>query len=215
MEALAARFKDPVSGLSHLAGFVVSLFAGGLLVGATQGAITEVGVSLIFATTTALLYLASAIYHLVIADERVERKLHLLDRAAIFLMIAGTSTPYFYYAYEPPLRGQMLSLIWALALIGVAFKLLWLKAPRFLYVGLYLAMGWVSIFRFEETVAGLGPKNALPWLIAGGLAYTAGAVIYALKRPNISRHFGFHELWHMFVLLGTACHYVGIYVLSV
>jgi len=205
--------KEPFSGLSHLFGFLLSLFAGGILVGATRDAPGALTASLVFAGSMALLYLASAAYHLVEASEKVEARLHLLDRAAIFVMIAGTSTPFFFHGYAEPTRTLMLSLIWGLAVAGVLFKLFWLAAPRWLYVAICLAMGWISVLKWEETVQGL-PHDVFGWLVAGGIAYTAGAIVYALKRPNLSSRFGFHELWHLFVLAGSALHYVGIYLLS-
>lgn len=205
--------KEPFSGLSHLAGFLVSLFAGGLLVGATRDIPGAVTASVVFAASMAVLYLASATYHLVHTNDLWEHRLNLIDRAAIFVMIAGTSTPYFFHGYEGETRVMMLSVIWGLAIAGVVFKLFWLHSPRWFYVALYLAMGWVSVLKWEETVAGL-PSDVLAWLIAGGVAYTVGAVVYALKRPNFTQDFGFHELWHLFVLAGTTAHYVGIYLLA-
>lgn len=205
--------KEPFSGLSHLAGFLISLFAGGVLVGATADVPGALVVSVVFAGSMAVLYLASAAYHLVEASEKVEARLHLFDRAAIFIMIAGTSTPYFFHGYQGATRVTMLSLIWALATAGVVFKLFWLSSPRWLYVALYLAMGWVSMLKWEETINGL-PADVFAWLLAGGIAYTVGAVVYGLKRPNFSKTFGHHELWHLFVLAGTTLHYVGIYLLS-
>jgi hemolysin III len=209
-----AHLKEPISGLTHLVGFLISLFAGGVLVGATQAGLGRQVSSLVFTFCMALVYLASAAYHLIPAGPKLEKRLHILDRAAIFLMIAGTSTPFYFYAYEEPLRTQMMIVIWALAASGIGMKLLWLAAPRFLYVGIYLLMGWIALFRLEETMTGL-PPLVFQYLAAGGLAYTVGAIIYALKRPNFSVHFGFHEIWHLFVLLGTALHYGGIYLLAV
>jgi hemolysin III len=210
---MSARFKDPVSGLTHLAGFVASLVAGGALLSATRGALAAQLVSAVYAASMAALYLASSLYHLVVTTAARERRLHIFDRAAIFLMIAGTSTPYFFYGYEEPTRTTMLTLIWALALAGVLFKILWSHAPRWLFVALYLAMGWLAALRFEETVEGL-PTDVFSWLLAGGVAYTVGALVYATKWPNPSRAFGFHEIWHLFVLAGTGLHYVGIYTLA-
>jgi hemolysin III len=207
------RLKDPVSGLTHLGGFLASLLAGGVLIGATRGALSAQLVSVVFTVCMAAVYLASSAYHLVVTTAERQHKLHILDRAAIFLMIAGTSTPYFYYGYEEPTRTTMLTLIWVLAFAGVGFKLLWAHAPRWLFVILYLAMGWVAVLRYDETIHGL-PPDVFAFLLAGGLAYTAGAVVYAVKRPNLSASFGFHEIWHCFVLAGTALHYVGIYKLA-
>jgi hemolysin III len=212
--AFIARLKEPVSGLSHLLGFLISLFAGGVLVGATQAGMGRQLSSLVFVGCMAGVYLASSAYHLIPASPPVERRLHILDRAAIFLMIAGTSTPFYFYAYDEPLRTQMMIIIWTLAGLGIGMKLLWRGAPRMLFVAIYLLMGWISLFRLEETIAGL-PPLVFKYLAAGGVAYTLGAIIYAIRRPNFSKHVGFHEIWHGFVLLGTAFHYVGIYLLAV
>lgn len=214
MPILVLRLKDPVSGLSHLVGFLLSLAAGGLLLGVSRPTPGVRATSLVFVLSMGFVYLASAVYHLVVASPGVTHRLHILDRAAIFVMIAGTSTPYFFHGYEEPLRTRMLVAVWAIALLGVGFKLLWARAPRWLFVGLYLAMGWLSVVELDATIAGM-PRDVMPWLFGGGVVYTLGAVVYAIKRPNPWPPWvGFHELWHLFVLGGTALHYVGVYRLA-
>lgn len=207
-----ARFKDPVSGLTHLGGLVASVVAGIVLVAATRGDFTFQLVSVVYMLCMGAVYLASSVYHLSVTTPEREKRLRLYDHAAIFLMIAGTSTPYFFYGYQEPTRTRMLTLIWLLAAAGVGFKLLWMHAPRWLFVLLYIAMGWVSVLQWEETFTGLGAE-VFWWLLSGGIAYTVGAVVYATKWPNLGRGFGFHEVWHCFVLLGTALHYGGVYLL--
>jgi hemolysin III len=125
----------------------------------------------------------------------------------IFILIAGTYTPICVLALEGGWRAVLLGLVWTLALCGILLKLLWMDAPRWLSVGLYLAMGWLAVFAASAIFRAI-PAGGIAWIIAGGLVYSAGALIYGLKRPNlVPGTFGFHELWHLFVLAGSACHF--------
>jgi hemolysin III len=200
--------KDPVSGFSHLAGLFVALVGVGFLVGRALDVPRVVyGVCLV------ALYAASSAYHLFVASDRVTARLRRLDHIAIFLMVAGTCTPVFHHALSGRARVVMLVGIWTAAAIGVAFKLLWMSAPRWLYTALYLAMGWAVVLQWSAVVHGL-PRAVFAFVIAGGVAYTLGAIVYASKRPDpFPRVFGFHEIWHLFVLAGSTLHFLAIALL--
>jgi hemolysin III len=148
------------------------------------------------------------------AGPRVLVWLRKLDHSAIYLLIAGTYTPICLYFFTGFWRTGMLAIIWALALVGIAAKLVVINAPRWVTAGIYLVMGWLSLIAVREIVTRL-PAGALVLLALGGLAFTVGAVIYMLKRPNpLPGVFGFHEIWHIFVILGAFSHFalVAFYV---
>jgi hemolysin III len=125
----------------------------------------------------------------------------------IFVLIAGCYTPVCLLVLEGAHRWEMLALVWGLALCGVLLKLLWMGGPRWLSVMLYLGMGWLIVVTVPALSRAIGFEG-IAWSVAGGLVYSVGALIYVLKRPNpIPGVFGFHELWHMFVIAGSACHF--------
>jgi len=205
-------FREPVNGLTHLGaaiaaaiGLIVLVLIGWGNVGKTIS-LTIYGFSLI------LLFSASAIYHLVKVKPQISTNLRKLDHSAIYILIAGTYTPICFNLFTGFWKWGMLVLIWSLAFIGVAVKLLWINAPRWLYTGVYIAMGWLAVLGGKEILATM-PTGALVWLFVGGITFTIGAVIYATKKmdffPGV---FGFHEVWHIFVILGALAHFVGILV---
>jgi hemolysin III len=164
-----------------------------------------------------LLYAASAAYHLIPLNEKGTRILKKLDHVMIFMMIAGTYTPFCLV----PLRGgwgwTIFGIVWGFAVVGVFFKLFYINAPRFLSTSIYLAMGWISIVAIYPIVKNI-PAGGVIWLASGGVLYSIGAVIYALKKPNPwPGVFGFHEIWHIFVLAGSFCHFMVmlLYVLNI
>ncbi len=204
------RFKDPVSGFSHLVGLGLAIAGVSWLVarhfagGRPDTALCIYGGSLI------ALYAASSAYHLVVAGERTTRALRALDHLAIFLLVAGTCTPVFCTAFDGAARIVMLSVVWGAAFLGVALRLTWRSAPRVVYTTLYVAMGWMLVVRWPDVLRAL-PTTALILIVAGGAAYTLGAVVYAIRRPNpFPRFFGFHEIWHLFVLGGSALHFAAV-----
>ena len=161
----------------------------------------------IFGLSLIALYSASALYHLLPVSPAATARLRRLDHMTIFILIAGTYTPVCVLALEGGWRAGLLGLVWTLALCGVALKLLWMEAPRWLSVGVYLAMGWLAVIAASAIFRAI-PYGGIAWILGGGLVYSAGALIYALKRPNlVPGVFGFHELWHLFVLGGSACHF--------
>ena len=203
------RVKDPFSGFSHLAGAILSVAGLCLLVyyASMNGTVWHIVSFSIFGASLILLYTASSIYHLLSVSEKSTRVLRKIDHMMIYILIAGTYTP----VCLIPLRGgwgwSLLISIWGIAMAGIILKVLWFNAPRWLYTLFYLLMGWLIVIAFVPLVRTM-PIAAMLWLIAGGLLYTVGAIIYGTKWPKLkSKVFGFHEVFHVFVLYGSFCHF--------
>lgn len=207
---MSKYFREPVNSLTHWGGAALALagLIALLIVGwdtpAKIVSLAVYGVSLI------AMFSASATYHMVQVKERALEIFRKVDHAAIYLLIAGTYTPFCVNAFEGFWKWGMLTVIWSLAAVGILVKVFYIRAPRWLNAGIYLVMGWLSLAAAGQMF------NALPgwvvwWLIAGGVLYTLGAVIYITKifnfKPGV---FGFHEMWHIFVLLAAAAHYVAV-----
>jgi hemolysin III len=211
MPVLQRLFRDPVSGLMHLAGAMLGLVASTLLVYASRDmgpravvAMTVYGVSLV------ILYASSATYHLPHVSEALRLKLRRVDHAMIPVFIAGSYTPFCAIALNSTLGYTVLAIVWALTLAGLVKSLYWLHAPRWVTAGIFVVMGWVSLVAIYPLSQAL-TVLALSLLVLGGVAYSVGAVVYAKKWPDPwPPHFGFHEVWHLFVLAGSACHFAAI-----
>ena len=169
--------------------------------------------ALIYGLSLIVLFLASTLLHALRVPGRIERRLRIFDHAAIFALIAGSYTPITLVTLQEryaTLGWTLFAIAWGAAVLGIVFKVFWLGAPRWVSTGLYLVMGWLAVLAIGPLTATL-PAPALAWLIAGGVIYTLGAIVYATKRPDpFPRLFGYHELWHLFVLGGSACHFVLI-----
>lgn len=206
---MKSKFREPVSGFSHLLGALLSLI--GLII-LVQYSIPKQRVSYIitftvFGISLILLYTASAVYHLATYSDNVIKILRRIDHSMIYILIAGTYTPICMLALKGRMGWILFAAIWSMAIIGIVLKLIWFNAPRWLYTMFYVVMGWVAVFVIYPLTKTL-PLAGVLWLIGGGVAYTVGAVIYATKWPKItSKIFGFHEVFHIFVLLGSFCHY--------
>jgi hemolysin III len=208
------RFKEPFSGFSHAAGLAASMVGSLVLALVIKRDAATIATVLVYGVTLVTLYAASSAYHLVRASERLEPWLRRFDHCAIFAFIAGTCTPVFFHAFDGTRRTFMLVLIWAIAAVGMLSRIVWLGAPRWLYLTMYLGMGWVVVIQGRALLQGLA-SHVTALVVAGGLVYTAGAIIYAAKRPNLfGGRLGFHDLWHLFVLGGSGCHFAAVYVLS-
>jgi hemolysin III len=206
------RLREPVNGLTHLVGALLAFV--GLIVllatAASAGRVNQIVAFGIFGLSLTALYVASALYHLLPLSPRGTAKLRRLDHMMIFVLIAGTYTPFCLLALEGGWRVGLLGLIWGLALCGILLKLLWMGAPRWLSVALYLGMGWIALAA-APALFRVMPAGGMAWVLAGALVYSAGALIYGLKRPNpVPGVFGFHELWHLFVMAGSACHFWAV-----
>lgn len=204
------KLREPVNSLTHWAGAILALIGliALLIIGWNTPAkiisFAVYGVSLIF------MFSASATYHMVRVKDRALEIFRKVDHAAIFVLIAGTYTPFCVNAFTGFWKWGMLTLIWSLALIGIIVKIFYIRAPRWLNAGIYVLMGWISVAASGQMLASL-PTWVFGWLIAGGVIYTLGAVVYATKifnfKPGV---FGFHEVWHIFVLLAAAAHFVAV-----
>jgi hemolysin III len=208
-------FRDPFSGFSHIFGALLGV-AGLIYLMRRCLAIGDLASSmpfLIFGVSVILMYSSSGIYHLTHASEATIKLLRRIDHTMIFILIAGSYTPFCLVALKDSYGLQLMAAIWGIAFAGFAIKLFWMHAPRWLSTGLYLCMGWLALLVLSPLSRTL-TSEGLAWLFAGGLLYSVGAVIYAVKRPDpFPPHFGFHEIWHLFVLAGTTCHFFSVVTL--
>lgn len=164
----------------------------------------------IFGLSLIALYTASALYHLLPVSPAEIARLRRVDHMMIFVLIAGTYTPFCLLALDGAWRVGLLGLIWGLAMCGILLKLFWMNTPRWVSVALYLSMGWVAVIAAPVLFQAI-PTGGLAWVLGGGLVYSVGAIVYGLKRPNlVPGMFGFHELWHLFVVAGSACHFWAV-----
>jgi hemolysin III len=201
--------RPRLRGVSHKYAFFVSLVCGvGLILAASDGR-ARLAASIYAGAVSALLG-TSALYHRITWRPQVRRWMRRLDHSMIFVLIAGTYTPVALLALHGVLARTILVVVWAGAIGGMIFKLLWIDAPKWLFAAIYVALGWVSIAVFGELPAAIGWLG-VAGLAAGGLLYTLGAVVYASGRPNPSpRVFGYHEVFHALVIAAAALHYAVI-----
>ncbi|WP_414505248.1 PAQR family membrane homeostasis protein TrhA [Streptomyces sp. NEAU-L66] len=207
--AVAAPLKPRLRGWLHAGMFPAVLLSGVILTALADSPRGRLACA-IYTLTACLLFGVSALYHRGNWGPRADGILRRLDHANIFLIIAGTYTP-LTMLLMPGSRGQtLLWAVWAAALAGILFRVFWVGAPRWLYTPCYIAMGWAAVFFLPDFLR-TGGVAVLVLVIVGGLLYSAGGVIYGLKRPNPSpRWFGFHEVFHSFTLAAFVVHYVGI-----
>jgi hemolysin III len=206
--------REPVNGLTHLGAALAAAAGLIMLVYLAWGDAAKIAALSLYGFTLILMFAASAAYHMVQAGPKVLLFLRKLDHSAIYLLIAGTYTPICLYYFTGFWRTGMLAIIWTLALIGITVKLFVINAPRWVNAGIYLLMGWLCLVAVREIISAM-PAGALVWLVLGGLFFTVGAVIYVLKRPDpLPGVFGFHGIWHVFVILGAFSHFalMAIYV---
>lgn len=208
---MTIRFKlrDPVSGLTHLFGALLSIVALVLLLyySITRATPWHIVAFSIFGGSLILLYTASSLYHLLSISEKGIAILRRIDHMMIFVLIAGTYTPICLLALRGPWGWSLLSIIWGIALGGIVLKGFWFNIPRWVSTLIYALMGWLVVIAFFPLVKAI-PLGGFLWLVAGGLLYTIGALIYGLKWPNITSKFiGFHEIFHIFVLMGSFSHF--------
>lgn len=208
------KIKDPVSGISHLIGAILSIIGTVILIylSAKEGKIFHVVSFAIFGASMIFLYTSSAIYHLFGHSPEEVDVFRKIDHAMIYVLIAGTYTPFCLIALRGPWGYSAISVIWVLAIMGIStvfFKSFWANVPRWTATALYIIMGWLSVILVWPIYRAAGYEAVL-WLMIGGVFYTVGAIIYAQKKPNFWKGFGFHELFHILVLLGTIAHFWDI-----
>lgn len=210
-EAVVEAVKPRLRGWIHAGTAPLAVIGGTILTALTPPTAPRVAV-LIFAITAVLLFGTSAVYHRGTWGPTAQAALRRADHANIFLIIAGTYTPLSVLLLDTRTATILLVIVWSGALLGLAARMLWLGAPRWVYTPVYIALGWVAVGFMKQFWDTGGP--AVVWLVAlGGLAYTGGAVVYALKRPNPSpRWFGFHEIFHVGTVIGFWCHFAAVAV---
>ena len=210
------HLKDPGSAITHFIGMLMALFAATpLLIKAFHEPERIYIISLsIYAASLILLYAASTTYHSLDISEKVNKRLKKWDHMMISVLIAGSYTPICLIVLKGKTGIILLSIVWGIALLGILIKAFWVTCPKWFSSVLYIAMGWTCVLAFTQIINNMS-HAAFLWLLAGGLIYTAGGIIYALKLPLFnSRHknFGSHEIFHLFVMGGSVCHYIVMYV---
>lgn len=209
------RIKEPGSAITHFIGMVAAVIAAlPLLARAAQQTERVYLVSMaIFIVSMILLYAASTIYHSLDISENVNCVLRKIDHAMISVLIAGTYTPVCLIVLDRNTGLLLLGLIWGIAIVGIVIKLVWIQCPKWFSSVLYIAMGWLCVLTFGKLLSNLS-MEAFLWLLTGGIIYTIGGVIYSLKLPLFNekhKNFGTHEIFHLFVMGGSACHLVFMY----
>lgn len=203
------KLREPVSGLTHLLGALASVVGLVFLVfySVTQNSTLHIVTFSIFGISLILLYTASSVYHLASVSEKAIKILRRIDHSMIYILIAGSYTPICLIALKGKWGWSIFGTIWGLTIIGILIKNFWFNAPRWISTLFYILMGWLVIIAIYPLAHVLSP-NAMAWLFAGGITYTVGGVIYATKWPKFNfKYFGFHEIFHLFVLAGSFCHY--------
>jgi hemolysin III len=202
--------SEQFSVYSHLFGAVAAAIGTALLAIGSRDASLLV-VSLMYGLSMVFMFSASASYHAFKQTEDSASFLRRLDHLAIFFMIAGSYTPICWLHLEGGWRWSILGVQWGLVVLGLIFKIFFIGAPRVATAAIYLVMGWIAVIPFRQLQASMDSTD-INLIFAGGLAYSIGAVCYALKRPNpVPGFFGFHEIFHVFVVLGALLHYIAIY----
>ncbi|WP_228479261.1 PAQR family membrane homeostasis protein TrhA [Microbacterium atlanticum] len=212
VDAAAPEIRPTWRGWIHAATFPVAIVAGVVLIAVAQGAPAK-WASAVFMATSLLLFGNSALYHRFDWKPKTKAILKRIDHANILLLIAGTYTPIATLALPPEKGVLLLTLVWSGAILGILFRVFWLHAPRWLYVALYLVLGWAAVMYIVDL---LQANAAMMILVAvGGILYTIGAVIYASKRPNPwPGHFGFHEIFHVCTVLAFLCHWTAALLIA-
>jgi hemolysin III len=209
------KLREPVNSLTHWAGAILALAGLIALLIVGWGTPIKVISLIIYGASLIFLFSASATYHMVRVKDKALEIFRKIDHAAIFCLIAGTYTPFCINAFTGFWKWGMLSIIWSLALIGIVMKVFIIRTPRWLNAGIYVAMGWLCVGASGQLLAAV-PAWVLTWLIIGGVIYTLGAVVYSTKLFNfVPGVFGFHEVWHIFVLLAAAAHFVAVMGIAV
>ena len=209
------RLKDPGSAITHLIGMILAILFMPVMVyqASTTNNFINVASVTIFMLSMIALYAASTTYHSYDISPAANKILKKLDHSMIPVLIAGSYTPICLVALHNTLGYIMFGIVWGLALMAIAFKLLWVTCPKWVSSVIYLIMGWTCIMAFPQIIAAV-PLGGFLWLLIGGIMYSVGAIVYALKPVKFDKahpNFGSHEIFHLFVMAGSFCHYVMIF----
>lgn len=209
------KLREPISSITHLIGGGLSILALVLLI-VKQVLATSINYNLfvstiIFGASMILLYFTSGIYHAISAKkEKLVLYMRKLDHSMIYVLIAGSYSPFCLYVLPRKTGIPVFIILWLIAIVGILMKILWINMPRILSSALYIGMGWVAIFVIKDLYINLvGPAFFL--LVLGGLLYTIGGGIYAIKRPNI-KNWNFHDIFHIFIMLGSLAHFLLVFL---
>lgn len=206
--------REPINGFTHLFGAILSfigLLALVIKTTLTSPSIVDIMAVIIFGISLILLYAASATYHLVVAPDKVIAFLRKIDHSMIFILIAGSYTPFCLIGLKGIEGWILFSIIITIAICGVLFKMIWFNCPRWISTCIYVGMGWIALFVIKPLYYAI-PIEGVILLISGGLFYTIGAVIYGFKPEFLKfKNLGFHEIFHIFILLGSLCHFFAVF----
>lgn len=213
---MTLKIREPGSAITHFIAMLLALFSAAPLLVRTslRSGSTSLAAMSVFICSMILLYGASTLYHSINASGKIIRIFKKLDHMMIFILIAGTYTPVCLITLKGPVGFLLLAAVWGIALTGIIIKACWISCPKWFSSALYISMGWICLSVFG-TLWKLLPHAAFFWLLAGGIIYTAGGIIYALKLPIFNaRHkfFGSHEIFHLFVMAGSLCHFIFMFV---
>ena len=214
-EIIKTHIKDPGSAITHFIGMLMAIFAAvPLLIKAAHEPSRIYMISItVYAISLILLYAASTTYHTFNKSEKVNTILKKIDHMMISILIAGSYTPICLLVLKGKLGIILLSVVWGIAIVGILIKAFWVYCPKWISSVLYIGMGWTCVLAFTQILNSLSPA-AFGWLLAGGIIYTIGGVIYALKLPIFNAHhkyFGSHEIFHLFVMAGSICHFIMMF----
>jgi hemolysin III len=200
--------RPRLRGVLHAAGFFVACVIGAIFVDATDG--RRLVAATIFASSAAAMLGASALYHRITWSARARPRMRRVDHAGIYLLIAGTYTPVGLLSTHGTLQRVVLGVVWTGAAAAILVKVCWVQAPKWLSAAFGLALGWVGLAAMPQLAHTAGP-GGVALLAAGGIAYTAGAIVYARRRPDLRPSvFGYHELFHALTLVALSCQYIAI-----
>ncbi len=203
--------REPFNGVSHFGGAVLGAVGLGLLMVASEGRPWHRAAFAIYGASLIVLYTASGLFHSLHLDHRRLERLRAFDQVAIYLLIAGTYTPVCLVLLRGPVGWALLAVVWAIALVGSTARVAWRAKPEWLTFGLYMLMGWLWVVVIGPLSAAMAPEG-LAWLFLGGLFYCTGTIPLITRRPRLwPGVFGSHEIWHLCVLGGSACHYVVMF----
>ncbi|WP_317316032.1 PAQR family membrane homeostasis protein TrhA [Peptostreptococcus russellii] len=207
--------REPISSITHLIAGGLSVVALVLLISKQLilGNVNEMLFisSIIFGVSLILLYFTSGIYHAISATkEKTVKMMKKLDHSMIYILIAGSYSPFCLYVLPRKVGIPVFTILWIIALVGITLKILWINMPRVLSTSLYIGMGWVALFVIKDLYANLVPQ-AFFLLVLGGVLYTIGGVIYAIKKPNF-KNWNFHDIFHIFTMLGSLSHFLLVFI---
>lgn len=207
--------REPISSITHLIAGGLSVVALILLISKQLilGNVNEMLFisSIIFGVSLILLYFTSGIYHAISATkEKTVKMMKKLDHSMIYTLIAGSYSPFCLYVLPKKVGIPVFTILWIIALVGITLKILWINMPRVLSTALYIGMGWVALFVIKDLYANLVPQ-AFFLLVLGGVLYTIGGVIYAIKKPNF-KNWNFHDIFHIFTMLGSLSHFLLVFI---